>query len=265
MKFHGISVFSTLALTACLSGVVAEKEVAASAGKGDAAANVAPEVQGEIVGNNTAIANATDAVDQNDNQDKQNNGKENANQNGNNENANQKNNGNLENSFNDINIDPNDIQGSLGQNILDLMLALGICNFNLNSIQGLNLGNEIQLLLQLQQLQQLQALGIVNSFAVDQLIQQEILSQNFNLNIIKRSINASIKQASRGKKRTVIMKRQCANADRQQGGANDRAGQADQNKVNQDQAKQDQAKQDQAEKEQDNEDQAKGEEAAQGE
>jgi hypothetical protein len=181
MKFHGISVFSTLALTACLSGAVAEKEAAASAVQGDAAANAAPEVQGEIVGNNTAITNATDAVDQNENQEKQNNGQENVNRIGNNANIGQDVNGNLDNSFNDINIDPNDIQGSLGRNILDLMLALGICNFNLNSIQGLGLGSEIQLLLQLQQLQQLQALGIVNSFAVDQLIQQEILSRNFNL------------------------------------------------------------------------------------
>lgn len=131
MKFHGVTLFLTLALTAGLSGAAAaaEKEV----GQADTAGNMAAEV----------IRN------------------------------------------NDINIDPDDIQGSLGQNILDLMRALGICNFSFDSIEGLglSLGNEIQLLLQLQQLQQLQALGLVNSFAVDQLVQQEILSRNFNLSM----------------------------------------------------------------------------------
>ncbi|KAI1367327.1 hypothetical protein F5Y08DRAFT_349585 [Xylaria arbuscula] len=123
-------------------------------------------------------------------------------------------NGSLGDSFNDINIDPNDIEGSIGQNILNLLLSMGICNFNLNSLGGLGLGNEIQLLLQLQQLQQLQALGIVNSFTVDQLIQREILSNTFNLNIIKRSIDSSVKQAARSRKRTVMLRRQCANAGR---------------------------------------------------
>ncbi|KAJ8133506.1 hypothetical protein O1611_g115 [Lasiodiplodia mahajangana] len=161
-------------------------------------------------------------------------------------------NGDLGNGFEDINIDPNDIQGSLGQNILDLMLAMGICNFNLNSLQGLGLGNEIQLLLQLQQLQQLQALGIINSFAVDQLIQQEILSQTFNLGIIKRSIDASVKLATRGKKRPAILKRQCVNNDQQLGDVNEGVGQdqADQvdevDQINQDQANEDQANLDQA-------------------
>jgi len=169
MRFYALPLFSTFALAACLKGGNAEKgEVAAGAGE-------------QVVDNGAAIANGTDVAGQegNANQDQQNNAE--GEDVGQNNNDNLDIDGALQNELNDINIDPNDIQGSLGQNILDLMLALGICNFNLNSIQGLSLGNEIQLLLQLQQLQQLQALGIVNSFAVDQLIQQEILSQTFNL------------------------------------------------------------------------------------
>jgi hypothetical protein len=160
MKIYGLPVLSTLVLSACLPSAAAEN--------GAVAANAGAAVGGAVIANNSAIAGDANAVNQNDGQ----NGNENLDPNLN---------GDLGSGFEDINIDPNDIQGSLGQNILDLMLALGICNFNLNSLQGLGLGNEIQLLLQLQQLQQLQALGIINSFAVDQLIQQEILSQTFNL------------------------------------------------------------------------------------
>jgi hypothetical protein len=171
MRFYALPLLSALALAACLKGGAAEKsEVAAGAGE-------------QAVDNGAVIANGTDVAvqDDNANQDQaqqQDDAGEDVDQN-NNDNLDID--GALQNELNDINIDPNDIQGSLGQNILDLMLALGICNFNLNSISGLSLGNEIQLLLQLQQLQQLQALGIVNSFAVDQLIQQEILSRTFNL------------------------------------------------------------------------------------
>ncbi|KAI8947722.1 hypothetical protein F4801DRAFT_495026 [Xylaria longipes] len=250
MKIYGLAVFSTLALSACLSRSVNDAEVIASVGQGDAA-NVDAEVQAGVIGNNSAVADGSDEANQNENQDNQNEGEENDVENGN-DNVDENLNGNLEDSFQDINIDPNDIQGSLGQNILDLMLALGICNFNLNSLQGLSLGNEIQLLLQLQQLQQLQALGIVNSFAVDQLIQQEILSRTFNLDIIRRSIDASVKQASRGRKRTTILRRQCANVG--QGDANDSVGQAGQDEANQDQVNQDQANQEQA-----NQDQGKNE------
>lgn len=157
MKIYGLTVLSTLALSACLPSAAAENK--------EVAANASALVGGGVIANNSA--NAGDA-NQNDGQN-------------NDGSLDQNLNGELGSGFEDINIDPNDIQGSLGQNILDLMLALGICNFNLNSLQGLGLGNEIQLLLQLQQLQQLQALGIVNSFSVDQLIQQEILSQTFNL------------------------------------------------------------------------------------
>ncbi|RYC62471.1 hypothetical protein CHU98_g3744 [Xylaria longipes] len=275
MKIYGLAVFSTLALSACLSRSVNDAEVIASVGQGDAA-NVDAEVQAGVIGNNSAVADGSDEANQNENQDNQNESEENDVENGN-DNVDENLNGNLEDSFQDINIDPNDIQGSLGQNILDLMLALGICNFNLNSLQGLSLGNEIQLLLQLQQLQQLQALGIVNSFAVDQLIQQEILSRTFNLgrfqlftgrwgpgieivdanlgtheDIIRRSIDASVKQASRGRKRTTILRRQCANVG--QGDANDSVGQAGQDEANQDQVNQDQANQEQA-----NQDQGKDE------
>ncbi|KAI0022542.1 hypothetical protein F4780DRAFT_180471 [Xylariomycetidae sp. FL0641] len=106
-------------------------------------------------------------------------------------------------------IDPNDVQGSIDQGIEDLMLSMGICDFDLGGIAGLGLGDELQLLLQLQQLAQLQQLGIVNSFAVDQLIQQELLLNNFSLNILKRSVGSAVAQAARGRKRTVIGKRQC--------------------------------------------------------
>ncbi|KAJ2976967.1 hypothetical protein NUW58_g7954 [Xylaria curta] len=137
---------------------------------------------------------------------------------------------------------------------------MGICNFNLNSLQGLGLGNQIQLLLQLQQLQQLQSLGLVNSFAVDQLIQREILSRTFNLNIIKRSIDASVKQASRGKKRTTMLKRQCANVGNN-GAGQVGQGQAGQDQANQGQVNQGQANQDQANQGQENQDQEKEGEA----
>ncbi|KAJ8123830.1 hypothetical protein ONZ43_g313 [Nemania bipapillata] len=227
MKIYGLSVLSTLVLSACLPNAAAENgAVAADAG----AANAGQD--------------GNESLDQNLN-------------------------GDLGNSFEDINIDPNDIQGSIGQNILDLMLAMGICNFNLNSLQGLGLGNEIQLLLQLQQLQQLQALGIINPFAVDQLIQQEILSQTFNLagaGIIKRSIDASVKLSTRGKKRPAVLKRQCVNAEQPQDNVNGGAVQVGQDQAGQDQAdeaqlEQDQANQDQANQDQANQDQADGEQA----
>ncbi|GAP86232.1 hypothetical protein SAMD00023353_0303760 [Rosellinia necatrix] len=247
MKIFKITVFSTLALSACLPRAVVENEAVDAVGQGDAA-SVGAEVGAGVVGNGSAVADDANANGQNENQDGEDDAKENSNENEN-DNIGQILNGNLGNEFRDINIDPNDILGSLGQNILDLMLAMGICNFNLNSLQGLGLGNQIQLLLQLQQLQQLQALGIVNSFTVDQLIQQEILSRTFNLNIIKRSIDASVQQAYRGKKRVAMLKRQCANTGQAQGDANDLDGQeqADQDQVNEDQNNQGQEKEDVAE------------------
>ncbi|GAW20048.1 hypothetical protein ANO14919_095420 [Xylariales sp. No.14919] len=239
MKINQITFFSTLALSACLSHAAVESQAVAAIGQGDVA-NGAVQVQGDVVRNNSTIADGADAVDQDENQDNE--ADEDASRNdnnNNNDNLDQILNGSLGDSFNDINIDPNDIQGSLGQNILNLLLSMGICNFNLNSLRGLSLSNEIQLLLQLQQIQQLQALGIVNSFAVDQLIQREILSQTFNLNIIKRSIHVSVKQAARRQKRTVMLRRQCANVRGSQGDAD--------GSVDQDQAKQDQVNQEQNE------------------
>ncbi|KAI0486182.1 hypothetical protein F4859DRAFT_469407 [Xylaria cf. heliscus] len=245
MKIYGLAVLSTLALSACLSRSVNDAEAVAAVGQGDAA-NAGAEVQAGVIGNNSAIADGSNGDNQNENQNNQNEDEGNEVDNGN-----DVLNGNLGDSFKDINIDPNDIQGSLGQNILDLLLGMGICNFNLNSLSGLSLGNEIQLLLQLQQLQQLQALGLVNSFTVDQLIQREILSRTFNLGIIKRSIDASVKQANRGRKRTTILRRQCANVG--QGNANDSAGQVNQDQNNQDQVNQDLANQGQVNQDQNKE------------
>ncbi|RYP11587.1 hypothetical protein DL765_007687 [Monosporascus sp. GIB2] len=93
-----------------------------------------------------------------------------------------------------------------------LMFGLGVCSFNVDSLVGLGLDDQIQLVLQLQQLAQLEALGLVNAFAVDQLVQKEIFLSNFNLSIIKRTINDAVKRASRGNKRVVLRKLLCENA-----------------------------------------------------
>ncbi|KAK5630134.1 hypothetical protein RRF57_005849 [Xylaria bambusicola] len=221
MRLNRLTVFSTLALSACLSHAVSVNEATTSLNE-RSISNAGVGIQSGRVSDNAALDNSANVIDENQNQDDktedsnqeevedndkngedsvddnenergnenvdqnldQNEGKnndaENDDQNGLN-NIGQFLNGSLGDSFNDILIDPNDIQGSLEQNILNLLLSMGICNFNLGSLGGLSLGNEVQLLLQLQQLQQLQALGIVNSFTVDQLIQREILSNTFNL------------------------------------------------------------------------------------
>ncbi|KAI0972589.1 hypothetical protein F4678DRAFT_478458 [Xylaria arbuscula] len=190
MKINGLVVFSTFLLSSCLSNAAPENGAVAAVGQGDAS-NAGVDAQGDVIGNNSAVANAGNAADQNQDQNGSNN-------------VGQSLNGTLGGGgSNNINIDPNDIQGSLGQNILDLLLSMGVSNFNLNSLGGLGIGDEIQLFLQLQQLQQLQSLGIINSATIDQLLQQEILSQNFNLSVIKRNIDASLKRAARGRKRTV--------------------------------------------------------------
>ncbi|KAI1298964.1 hypothetical protein F5Y03DRAFT_397913 [Xylaria venustula] len=190
MRINGLIVFSTFLLSSCLSSAVSENGAATAVGQGDAS-NAGVDAQGDVIGNNSAVANAGDAAGQNQDQ------------NGSNT-VGQSLNGTLGDGGNNINVDPNDIQGSLGQNILDLLLSMGVSNFDLNSLGGLGVGDEIQLFIQLQQLQQLQALGIISSATVDQLIQQEILSQNFNLSVIKRSIDVSVRRAARGRKRTVI-------------------------------------------------------------
>ncbi|RYP55844.1 hypothetical protein DL771_012311 [Monosporascus sp. 5C6A] len=77
------------------------------------------------------------------------------------------------------------------------------------SLVGLVLDHQIQLVLQLQ------ALGLVDAFAVDQLVQKETFLSNFNLSvdyIIKRTINATFKRAYRGNKRVVVRKILCENA-----------------------------------------------------
>ncbi|KAI1415746.1 hypothetical protein F5Y13DRAFT_186603 [Hypoxylon sp. FL1857] len=220
MKFTSGPLFATLALSVVyLPGVLAD----------GITANKGPIVpfRREVANNGTAAANGTEVVDNNNNDGEENvddnaNGDENANeeenaddqQNADDENQNQDE--NLEDELNNvendgINIDENNLEDSLQQNIGNLMLSLGICNFDLGSIGNIGIGNEIQLLLQLQQLAQLQQLGLVNSFSIEQLIQQELLLNNFNLNIIKRTVSASVKQAARANKRTIMTKRACNN------------------------------------------------------
>ncbi|KAI1207932.1 uncharacterized protein F4807DRAFT_462027 [Annulohypoxylon truncatum] len=220
MKFTSGPIFATLALTAYLPSILAAEGFAPSQ------RSVAVFSRGELANNATAAANGTDVADAG--QAEENKDGENADENANNdqnaedqqnaEEQNQDDNqndqnlqqelGDLEN-LNGINIDPNNLEGSLQQNIGNLMLGLGICDFNIGSIGGIGVGNQIQLLLQLQQLQQLQQLGLVNSFSIQQLLQQELLLGQFNLNIFKRTISATIKQAARANKRTVMTKREC--------------------------------------------------------
>jgi hypothetical protein len=97
--------------------------------------------------------------------------------------------GDLQNELGNISLDPNNLQGSVLNNIEQLMLGMGVCNFDINSLSGLGLSQEIQLLLQLQQLQQLQALGIVNAATLQGFLQQELFVNNFSLGIIKRKVN----------------------------------------------------------------------------
>ncbi|KAI1104120.1 hypothetical protein F4804DRAFT_207680 [Jackrogersella minutella] len=241
MKFTSGPLFATLALTAYLPGILAAE------GFHPSQRTVAVLRRGELANNGTAaVANGTEAADaaqaEENNQDAEQNADENADENVNeDQNADQEANGdeqqladqqlaeeqnqnqdanlnqdenlqedldNLQNA-DGIDIDQNNLQGSLQQNIGNMMLSLGVCNFNLGSISGIGINNQIQLLLQLQQLQQLQQLGLVNSVSVQQLIQQELLLNNFNLNIIKRTVNASVKQAAREQKRTIMTKREC--------------------------------------------------------
>lgn len=88
------------------------------------------------------------------------------------------NNGNF-NFINGLNLDSNNLQGSLVGNIEQLLLSMGLCNFDSNSLSGLGINNSFQLMLQLQQLGQLMSLGLVSSSSVEQLLQQEFLSNNF--------------------------------------------------------------------------------------
>lgn len=81
----------------------------------------------------------------------------------------------------DVNLDENDISGSLSQHVQNLLFGLGVCNFNIGSLGGIGVNQQIQLILQLQQLQQLQQLGLIDSFSIAQLLQQELFLNNFNL------------------------------------------------------------------------------------
>ncbi|KAF3065371.1 hypothetical protein GL218_02029 [Daldinia childiae] len=238
MKFTTGPLFTTLALIAYLPSILAVERLPVNqrsvavlssglANNGTAAGNGSEVVnsdQGEEnkddAGNNAEDnANEEENVDENGEQNDDANEEENADdqQNADEENKNQDDN-EEDNQNDDENLDENldnanedDIKGNLQENIGNLMLSLGICNFNLGSISNIGVGNQIQLLLQLQQLAQLQQLGLVNSFSIEQLIQQELLLNNFNLNIIKRTVSASVKQASRENKRTLVTRKECQN------------------------------------------------------
>ena len=167
MKFTSGPLFATLALTAYLPSILAAQGFAPSS------RSVAVFRRGDLASNATAAANGTDvadagqAADENKDgenadqnaEDQQNADEENQDDNQNNDEDLQQELGDLEN-LNGINIDPNNLEGSLQQNIGSLMLGLGICNFDIGSIGGIGIGNQIQLLLQLQQLQQLQQLDV---------------------------------------------------------------------------------------------------------
>ncbi|XDG07085.1 hypothetical protein ABKA04_006700 [Annulohypoxylon sp. FPYF3050] len=201
MKFTSGPLFATLALTAYLPGILAAQGFAPSS------RSVAVFRRGELAVNGTAAANGTEVADAGQAEDENKDGEDNQDENLEEE---------LDN-LNGINIDPNDLEGSLESNIGNLMLGLGICNFDIGSIGGIGINNQIQLLLQLQQLQQLQQLGLVNSFSIQQLLQQELLLGQFNLNIFKRTISATIKQAARANKRTVMTKRECKGQNKAKG------------------------------------------------
>ncbi|KAI1447613.1 hypothetical protein F5Y02DRAFT_348465 [Annulohypoxylon stygium] len=214
MKFTSGPLFATLALTAYLPSILAAQGFAPSS------RSVAVFRRGELAANGTAAANGTEVADAGQAEDENKDG-ENVDENADdNQDDNQNEDENLQqelDNLNGINIDPNNLEGSLQSNIGNLMLGLGICNFDIGSIGGIGINNQIQLLLQLQQLQQLQQLGLVNSFSIQQLLQQELLLGQFNLNIFKRTISATIKQAARANKRTVMTKRECKGQNKAKG------------------------------------------------
>ncbi|KAI2782476.1 hypothetical protein F4815DRAFT_463383 [Daldinia loculata] len=231
MKFTAGPLFTTLALIAYLPSILAVERLAANQGA-VAVLSSGLATNGTAAGNGTEVVNSdqgednkdgteNDAEDNNDQNndnndandeesadDQQNADEENKNQDDN-EKDNQNDDQDLEENLDNAN--ENDIKGNLEQNIGNLMLSLGICDFNIGSIGGIGIGSQIQLLLQLQQLAQLQQLGLVNSFSIEQLIRQEILLNNFNLKIIKRTVSASVKQASRENKRTIVARKECRN------------------------------------------------------
>ncbi|KAI1767316.1 hypothetical protein GGR53DRAFT_140148 [Hypoxylon sp. FL1150] len=192
MKFSYSPLLATLALNAYLPSILAMNGFAAPRG-------TVAVFRRELAVNGTAAANGTEAdVGSNENG-----------------NAEENNNEDLQKELQDaqskggINIDQNNLEESLLQNLEVLMLGLGICNFNIDSLAGVGINDQVQLLLLLQQLAQLQQLDLVNSVSIEQLIQQELLLNNFNLNILKRTISAAVKQASRESKRTVMARKEC--------------------------------------------------------
>lgn len=109
-----------------------------------------------------------------------------------------------------INIDNNNLEQSLQDNIGQLMFNMGICNFNSQQLGGIGVGNQVQLLLQLQQLQQLQSLGLVNNFGVNNIIQQNLLQSGLNignLGLFKREIQDVVRKNTK-LRRSVYRKRQ---------------------------------------------------------
>jgi hypothetical protein len=92
-------------------------------------------------------------------------------------------------SIGNLNLDNNNLQSSLASNIAALMLELGICSFNANVLSGVSASQEIQLLSQMQQLAQLEALGLISSNSVQQLVQKELAANNFSLGLIKRKVD----------------------------------------------------------------------------
>ncbi|KAI0176098.1 hypothetical protein GGR52DRAFT_539455 [Hypoxylon sp. FL1284] len=197
MKFSSGPLFATLALTASLPSVLA------ASGFGGPRNSVG--VFGREMANNGTAADMGKGQDDNnkDGKDKGDKGKD------------DKMDKKLEKELEDaekkygLNIDQNDLQGSLQQNIQVLVLGMGICNLDLRGLSGLGVNDQVQLLLQLQQLQQLQQLGLVSSASVEQLLQQELVLNNFQLNILKRTISASVKQGARESKRTVTARKEC--------------------------------------------------------
>ncbi|KAK6948380.1 hypothetical protein Daesc_010146 [Daldinia eschscholtzii] len=241
MKLTAGPLFTILALIAYLPSIIAVEGLAANrrsvaafsqdvANNGTAAGNDAGAVnpdQGEdnkeeagqdAEENKDEDDNANkedDANDQKDGDDENKNQDDNANENEDQNNNNDQNlDENLDENLDDNKdledkLDDNNIKDNLQQNIGKLMLLLGVCNFDLGSINGIGVGSQIQLLLQLQQLAQLQQLGLVNSSSIEQLLRQELLLNNFNLKIIKRTVNASVKQAAREKKRAIVARKAC--------------------------------------------------------
>ncbi|KAI8956909.1 hypothetical protein F5Y11DRAFT_124741 [Daldinia sp. FL1419] len=231
MKLAAGPLFTTLALIAYLPSILAGQGLAANKGSiavrsaglaynGTASGNDAGQVNQGDDNNDDAGKNADDDNDQESDEneegnadDQENADDENQNQDDN-ANDDQNNDQNADENLDenkDDNNDKNNIKDNLQQNIGNLMLSLGVCDFDLGSLSGIGVGNQIQLLLQLQQLAQLQQLGLVNSFSIEQLVRQEILRNNFNLKIIKRTVSASVKQATRENKRSIVARKECRN------------------------------------------------------